>query len=69
MQQLMTMIAFISARLDLRDAKDRGATATEYAMLVAFVAVIIAAGAYIFGGDISNWFSSLGDSVQNTPTK
>ena len=39
---------------------ERGATATEYAMLIVFVAVAIAGGANIVGQGISNLFSQIG---------
>ena len=44
---------------------ERGATATEYAMLVVFIALAIAAGAQTFGSDLSTWFSSTGASIVN----
>ena len=44
---------------------DRGATATEYAMLVVFIALAIAAGAQAFGGGLSAWFSKVGVSMTN----
>ena len=44
---------------------DRGATATEYAMLVVFIALAIAAGAQAFGGGLSAWFSKVGVSITN----
>jgi pilus assembly protein Flp/PilA len=39
---------------------ERGATASEYAMLIVFVAVAIAAGANLLGQGISNLFSQIG---------
>jgi pilus assembly protein Flp/PilA len=39
---------------------ERGATATEYALLIVFVAVAIAAGANILGTGISSLFSQIG---------
>ena len=39
---VLNLIAALHARVE--DAKDRGATATEYAMLVAFIAIVITAG-------------------------
>jgi pilus assembly protein Flp/PilA len=44
---------------------ERGATATEYAMLVVFIALAIAAGAQAFGGGLSTWFSKVGVSMTN----
>jgi len=42
---------------------ERGATATEYAILVVFVALAIAVGANILGNDLSNLFSKVGASL------
>jgi Flp pilus assembly pilin Flp len=42
---------------------DRGATATEYAMLVAFIAVIVAAGIILFGQELNAWFEALAGKV------
>ena len=39
---------------------ERGATATEYAMLIVFVAVVIAGGSKILGQGISDLFSQIG---------
>ena len=40
-----------------------GATATEYALLIVFVAVGIAAGANILGTNISNLFNEIGTEL------
>lgn len=42
---------------------DRGATATEYAMLIIFIALAIAGGATLLGSNINNLFNSLGASI------
>jgi pilus assembly protein Flp/PilA len=39
---------------------DRGATATEYAMLIVFVALAIAVGAQALGNDLSQLFTDVG---------
>ena len=39
---------------------ERGATATEYAMLIVFVAVAIAGGANLLGQGVSHLFSQIG---------
>jgi pilus assembly protein Flp/PilA len=39
---------------------ERGATATEYALLIVFVALAVAAGASTLGTGISNLFSQIG---------
>jgi Flp pilus assembly pilin Flp len=42
---------------------ERGATATEYAMLIVFVALAVAAGAQTFGKDLSTWFANAGGNI------
>ncbi len=39
---------------------ERGATATEYALLIVFVALAIAVGAQTLGSNISDLFSKIG---------
>ena len=66
MKQLLSMIAFVTARVNVArdEAKDRGATATEYALLVALIAIAIVVAVTAFGGALGNFFSDLGDKVQ-----
>ena len=49
---------------------ERGATATEYAMLVVFIALAIAVGAQTLGGGITNLFNTVSNTLQavNMPT-
>jgi pilus assembly protein Flp/PilA len=47
---------------------ERGASAVEYAMLVVFIALAIAAGAQTFGKDLSTWFSATGGSISGLNT-
>jgi pilus assembly protein Flp/PilA len=61
MYYVLNLIAALHARVE--DAKDRGATATEYAMLVAFIAIVVAVGVGFFGNQLSQWFHDLGDKV------
>ena len=44
---------------------ERGATATEYAMLIVSVAVAIAGGANLLGQGISNLFSQIGSYISS----
>jgi pilus assembly protein Flp/PilA len=44
---------------------ERGATATEYALLVVFVALAIAVGANVLGEGISNLFNAIGTRLNN----
>jgi pilus assembly protein Flp/PilA len=45
-------------------AEERGATATEYSILVGFIALIIVAGVGLFGTALNGYFTSLGTGVQ-----
>ena len=48
---------------------ERGATATEYALLVVFVALAVAVGANVLGAGISNLFGAIGTNLSSiTPT-
>ena len=40
-----------------------GATATEYALLVVFVALAVAAGASVLGGGVSNLLNAIGNKL------
>jgi pilus assembly protein Flp/PilA len=42
---------------------ERGATATEYAMLLVFIALAIATGAQAFSGALNQWFSNVSASI------
>jgi pilus assembly protein Flp/PilA len=44
---------------------ERGATATEYAMLIVFVALAIAVGAQALGTDLTNLFTNVGNTLNN----
>ncbi|WP_422933871.1 Flp family type IVb pilin [Sinomonas sp. P47F7] len=50
---------------DITDRSDRekGATATEYALLVGLIALVIIAGVTLFGANLQTFFSSLGSRV------
>ena len=65
MEKLLRMIVAIHTRvLDVVEhEKDRGATATEYAVLVSFIALIIIVGVTAFGNNLSGWFNTLSTKV------
>jgi pilus assembly protein Flp/PilA len=46
---------------------ERGATATEYALLIVFVALAIALGANTLGQGINSLFSQIGTQLSNIP--
>jgi pilus assembly protein Flp/PilA len=60
---LFTYAAFARLREPSRD--DGGATATEYALLVGVIALVIVAGVTFFGNNLNDWFTTLGSTVQS----
>jgi pilus assembly protein Flp/PilA len=42
---------------------ERGATATEYAMLIVFIALAIAIGAQALGGGLGNTLTNIGNMI------
>ena len=44
---------------------ERGATATEYAMLIVFIALAVAVGATALGGGINTLFKNIGTTLTN----
>jgi Flp pilus assembly pilin Flp len=44
---------------------ETGATATEYAMLVVFIALAVAVGAQALGGGLSNLLTNIASTVTN----
>ena len=62
MDKLLKLIVAMHIRVaDLRE--DRGATATEYALLVAFIAIAIIAGVTAFGKELNTFFTGLGVKI------
>ena len=59
---MVSMIAFVAGVKD-RFASEKGATATEYSLLVAFIALLIIAGVTLFGNALNAWFSTLASRV------
>jgi pilus assembly protein Flp/PilA len=45
---------------------ERGATATEYAMLVVFIALAVAVGATALSGGLNTLFTNVGDKLGAT---
>ena len=59
MLSLVSFIAGVKERL----SSEKGATATEYSLLVAFIAFIIIVGVTFFGTALRDWFNDLGAEV------
>ncbi len=63
MQQLLKMVIALHLRVsDVRDG-ERGATATEYALLVSFIALAILVGVTAFGDALNTFFNGLAAKV------
>ncbi len=55
--------------LALRLRKDKsGAVATEYAFLIAFIAIVAAIGMALLGQNLSAFFNAIGVALQNVVT-
>lgn len=59
---MVSMMAFVAGVKD-RFSSEKGATATEYSLLVAFIALLIIIGVTAFGNALNTWFSTLGSKV------
>lgn len=59
---MVSMMAFVAGVKD-RLSSEKGATATEYSLLIAFIAFLIIGGVSFFGGALSDWFTTLGGTV------
>ena len=64
---MVSMLAFV-AGVKEKLTPEKGATATEYSLLIAFVAFAIIVGAGLFGPALSNWFRDLGLVVDGWTT-
>jgi len=59
----VTMQSMFIAGVDRVRDGERGATATEYALLVAFIALAIAGTVTIFGGQLSAFFGTIAGRI------
>jgi pilus assembly protein Flp/PilA len=59
---MISLFSYVRAVLATRD---RGASAAEYALLVAGIAAVIAAIVWIFGGTLNNMFTDACTEVNN----
>lgn len=59
---MVSMLAFVTG-IKEKFESEKGATATEYSLLVAFIAFAVIGGATIFGNSLSSWFTDLGATV------
>jgi pilus assembly protein Flp/PilA len=56
------MLVFVAGVKD-KLTSEKGATATEYSLLVAFIAFAVIVGVTFFGKQLSTWFNDLGTTV------
>ena len=59
---MISVVSFIAGIKD-RLTSEKGATATEYSLLVAFIAFLIIGGVMAFGGALNTWFEGLAETV------
>ncbi|MBC9226353.1 Flp family type IVb pilin [Aeromicrobium sp. 636] len=59
---MLHVYAFLNAFVAEREEK--GATATEYALIIAGIAVAIVAAIGVFGGQLSTFWSGLGSKLK-----
>ena len=59
---MVSMLAFVAGVKDKLDS-ERGATATEYGLLVGLIALIIVGGVGLFGTALDGFFTELGGVV------
>jgi pilus assembly protein Flp/PilA len=59
---MVSMLAFVAGVKD-KLTPEKGATATEYSLLVAFIAFLIIGGVTLFGGALNTWFQALATHV------
>jgi pilus assembly protein Flp/PilA len=58
MTNLLAVLQSFTARRD-----EKGATATEYALLVALIAIVIVVAVTIFGTNLNDFFQYIADEV------
>jgi pilus assembly protein Flp/PilA len=63
LDKFLKVFVAMQVRLDELTDRERGATATEYAMLIAFIVVTLALVMLAFGSDVSTFFSAIGHKI------
>lgn len=59
---MVSMLAFVAGVKDKFES-EKGATATEYALLVGLIALILVGGVGMFGGALNGFFGGLAATV------
>jgi len=57
------MIQYLQILLNAHRDEERGASAVEYGLLVAQIAVVMAVGAALFGTELNNLFTSVAGQI------
>lgn len=63
MKNILLAITALKAWAETHIGSEKGATATEYALLVGLIALVLVAGVGFFGTTLNTWFSTLGTTV------
>lgn len=63
MTSLMVSLLAFTAGIKEGFTSEKGATATEYSLLVGLIALIIVGGVGAFGGALDAWFTALSETV------
>ncbi|WP_324642603.1 Flp family type IVb pilin [Pseudarthrobacter sp. LT1] len=63
MKNLLLAAQVLGAWLHVDFKSQKGATATEYSLLVGLIALVLVVGVGAFGGALNTWFSTLGTTV------
>ena len=56
-------VLMLQKKAELTDSRDRGATAVEYGLIVALIAVVIILAVTFLGRNLSDTFNEVGSSV------
>lgn len=62
----MTMYLYLQTLLSRIARKEQGQDLTEYALLIAVIALIVVFAALFFGNELSSWFANLGAAIPLT---
>ncbi len=60
---LVSMMAFVSGIKTRLTAEEKGATAVEYGIMVALIAVVIIGAVTAFGTNLSDMFDTVSDEI------
>ncbi|MCU1518899.1 MAG: hypothetical protein JWQ75_3620 [Pseudarthrobacter sp.] len=63
MKNLLLALRSFEAWLQTDFKSQKGATATEYSLLVGLIALVLVVGVGFFGTQLNTWFSTLGTTV------